>query len=101
MAETKVITREEKLASELAKLRLAPGNECLGYAKKILDMIAKLDGEEIKQMVDKDDLDVSEILENDKAIMTSLLGMTKMLKEIHERVVPQLPKGEKSVKKSK
>ena len=74
----------DKLAAEIAKLRLAPGNEARDYAKRILTVIKDCEDVSVNDQLASDDLDIEELLKNDKAIMGGIVAMSKMVTGMHD-----------------
>ena len=86
MAEQKKETVEERLAAELAGLRIVPGNESHKYAKTILALVHKMEAEDgnVEEQLSSDDMDIEELLKNDKAIMEGIVSMSKLVTAMHD-----------------
>lgn len=77
----------EKLAAELAGMKLCPGNESHKYAKTIIDLVRKFDEEEeidVTDQIIRDGLDIEELKKNDKAIMEGIVSMSKLVTAMHD-----------------
>lgn len=82
-------------------MRLAPGNEALKYAEKIIALVHKYDEDEaeVTAQLNQDGLDIEELLKNDKAIMGGIVSMSKLIRSMHDSMMLMM-KGESSGKES-
>jgi hypothetical protein len=86
--EQKKETVEELLAAELAGLRIVPGNESHKYAKVIVELVHKFDAQvpTVEDQLASDDMDIEELLKNDKAIMGGIVSMSKLVTAMHDTI---------------
>lgn len=79
-------------------MRMCPGNEAYTYAEKIIAIVKKCDGTEVLDQVMKDDMDIEELLKNDKAIMGGIVAMSKLITSMNDSLkrLTEALKGETS-----
>ena len=79
-------TQAELLAAELAKMRLCPGNEAHKFAVRIIDLVEKFQPEDIQGQLNQDDLDIDEVLKNQRTMMESIVILSKMVTAMHDEI---------------
>ena len=67
---------------------MVPGNESHKYAKTIIALVRKFDAQEptVEEQLASDDMDVEELLKNDKAIMGGIVSMSKLVTAMHDTI---------------
>jgi len=79
-------TPADLLATELAKMRLCAGNEAKGYAERILKFIHESEKKEMSDLINHEEVDLDELVKNDKAIMEGIVSMSKMVTAMDDRI---------------
>ena len=72
-------TFQEKLASKLSAMGVAPGNDCPRISRQLVEWMKTEDDAEAQ--IHKDDLDIEALHKDVKAIMTSIVAMSKLLEK--------------------
>jgi hypothetical protein len=66
-------------------MRLCPGNEAVKHAKTLLEVIKDIHPD-MEDQITQDDIDIDEVLKNQRTMMEGIVTLSKMVNAMHDEI---------------